>query len=318
MNIAIEHSSTPSDPAAIYVITGEDSLDLGVVRSAFRRRRTEQAWTPIADLMQQTNPNIDPNCITINAQHPKTIYMGTWNDRGVYVSRNRGDSWETKNNVAGRVRKIIVYSRSVRDVGHTVLFAATDTGVYRSANSAHDWVQVLPGDVWSLVEVTDATGTPHFYAGVFQSGVWYADSDPTDPTQWTNLNEQGIGLPRHQFAVDDATPENFNAVLVDCCPVNPLCAYVWMTAPSGPYRRYYGPYSNQAVTVGLYSCSSPLENTWAFLGVPSWGSPTATPIGPGQYFTNFVFALAPNSPGNGTSTDLPFSEFRRQMGAMER
>src|SRR5262249_26091816 len=156
----------------------------------------------------------------------------------------------------------------------TVLYAATDTGVYRSGDDGANWTLVLPGDVRSFSFRIAAGGTLHTYAGVYQSGVWYADTEPLAPNVWTNLNGAGIGLPA--YVPPSATiPESFHAMLVDCCPANPARAYAWFVRPTGASDDV------PAETVGLYTTAAP-RTAWTLVNAKpatlSQGS--STPLNP--------------------------------------
>ena len=270
----------PNDPATVYVVVRPSSGG----SSAFRMR-TEggiegASWMPIADSLQQSDPTVDPSCIAVNPDpaHSNIIYMGTMSNNGVYVSTTRGNTWGVRNAIPGGVRKIIVDPNTASTPATTVLYAATKNGVYRSPDGGVNWTQVLAGNVWSLVANIPPTGTPHFYAGVGQTGVFHTTS-PTAPANWTNLNAQGIGLP----AYDPAT-QNFDAILVDFCPANPDRVYVWLAKPN--------------TTVDLYTTSSPLT-AWTSVAMTS-------PPSPAYGYYCFEFAVAPNSPGNGTNDILFF------------
>lgn len=276
-----------ADPDTIYVVERPSSGG----STAFRTRTGGVFWTPITDSLQQSDANIDPNCIVINPVHPNIIYLGTWNNRGVFVSDNRGDTWGTRNAINGKVRKLIVDPRTAATPATTVLYAATDDGVYCSPDGGASWTKVVDGNVRSLVAHMPTTGTAHFYAGIWKSGVFHA----TDPTgTWTNLNDAGIGLPAHTAATTTEPDGNFNAILIDYCRRNPDRLYVWMTkkscnASGGGCRQ---------VTAALYTTSAPLTS-WSQVSMT--GAP-----GPSYGFYNFLFGVASNSPGDGSNDVLFF------------
>ncbi len=277
----------PTDPATIYVTERPSSGGT----SAFRTRDDGNSWTPIADSLQQLDPRVDPSCIAVNPDNPTTIYMGV--NQGVYVSSSRGDpgSWSARHAIPGYVRKLIVDSRTSATLATTVLYAATTAGVYRSADGGTTWNQVLPGDTWTLVAYMPSAGTAHFYAGVWQQGVFHT-TDPTTP--WTNLNTQGIGLPAHTAPTVAQPRGNFDAVFVDLCRQNPSCVYAWFTTMACSATG-----SNcQEVTMAIYTTSSP-TTAWAAVAV-------ASPPSPGQGLYAWSFAVAPNSPGDGLTDILLF------------
>jgi hypothetical protein len=296
--IAFEPGASGAEPETLYLVNSDQSGQC----AAFRRRRAETAWVSISDVLRQADSNVDPQWVAVSPHDPARIYLATWNDKGVYISTNRGEagSWGPKRSIPGRVRKLVIDPRPVTNIGKTVLYAATDGGLYRSGNDGKNWKLMLDGDIWSFCFLIGTDGSLHAYAGVYQSGVWYADTEPTKSTDWTNLNTSGIGLPAH-VPVSGSTPENFHAILVDCCSANPSRAYAWFVAPTGTA------YPTPAETVGLYTTGTP-RTAWALANpLPSMDfNGGLTPLHPMQGFDTFVFAVAPNSPGDGLADILFF------------
>lgn len=285
-NIAID----PTDKTKIYVVMQPASGGF----TAFRGDGT--LWIPIADSLQQGDPNIDPSCITVNPDNPSIIYMGTWDKEIVYVSNSRGDpgSWTAGNAIGGRVRKLIVDRRTASNPSATVLYAATDTGVYRSPDGGMQWKNVLSGDVWSLAAYIPTNGDmAQFYSGVRQQGLFHATDDPTDQAQWTNLSD-GTHLPQYSGPTTSEPHGNFDVILVDFCPQQPDRVYALMTQTScdssGKHCQY--------IIWRLYTTSS--TSPWA--PVPFSSSSPPPPTDQGTY--SLVCAVSPNSPGNGTGDIL--------------
>ena len=270
----------PNDAQTIYVAERPSSGGT----SAFRTRDEGRSWTPIVDTLQQADPAVDPSCFAVNPDNPATIYMGTWSNNGVYVSGDRGGTWGLRRVLpdGAAIRKLIVDPRTSAVPATTVLYAAAHTGVYRSPDGGTTWARVLSGDVWSLVADMPATGTARFYAGVASQGVFYT-TDPTTP--WTNLSTQGIGLPAH--AVPDPVNDprgNFEGILVDFCRRDPRRVYAWFVKPDA--------------TQFIYTCNNPTV---------AWSSVAAvSPPNPEYGYYAMMFAVAPNSPGNGTADVLFF------------
>ncbi len=277
-NIAID----PTDPGTIYVVETPGSGGA----SAFRTTDNGNSWVCITDTLEQTYPSagpLIPTSITVNPSNRATIYMGD-NSGNFYVSNDQGDSWSAGTNVGFfGLFKLIVDPRTANVPATTVILAASNSGVYCSANGGTSWTNVLPGVATCLAAYMPPSGTDQYYAGVANdqapggtpAGV-YGATNPTGP--WTNLNSQGIGLPA-------CVAGNFAEVLVDYCPLNPSRVYVWL--------------ANAGKTVGIYTTSSPLT---------SWTQITGgTPPDPGQVFYSYVFSVAPNSPGDGLNDILFFA-----------
>ncbi|TXC99501.1 hypothetical protein [Streptomyces sp. ISID311] len=270
----------PSDSSTVYVTERPTSGGT----SAFRTRDDGRSWTPIADALQQMDPNADPFCIVVNPDHPEFVYVGTYWDQAVFVSNNRGEpgSWSDAHAIGGNVRKLIVDPRTSSNPLTTVLYAATTNGVYRSPDGGVTWSQVLAGDVWTLVASLPSTGTAHFYAGVNRSGVFHS-TDPLSTGAWTNLSAAGIGLPAYTPPAPP-NPESFDIVLVDFCPRNPTRAYAW--------------HLRGGSSLALYTTGNPTAS-WTAV---SWTAPPSPAYG---YYA-MSFAVAPNSPGDGTNDILAF------------
>ena len=267
-NIAID----PTDPGTIYVA----ELPTSGGASAFRTEDNGSSWVSISDSLHQINPNIVPACFAVNPLNPLTVYMGEVGVGSVYVSNSQGDSWGTPAIIAGGASKLIVDPRTAANPATTVIYAAGNGGVSRSADGGVTWVNVLGGQVASFVACLPSSGTDHFYAGVTDSGIFHA----TDPTgSWVNLNQQGIGLPIF-------TGSNFQEILVDYCQLNPNRVYAWFANPNK--------------TAAIYTTSSALTS-WSQISA-------ASPPNPSYGFYGYLFGVAPNSPGDGATDVLFFGQ----------
>lgn len=275
----------PTDPNTIYI--AEQPSDAGF--STFRTRDNGKSWKPITDTLRETYTHLDPSCFAVNPDNPGTVYMGTFMDKGIYISNTHGDAWGTRNTINGQVRKIIVDPNTSKNLSSTVLYAATDNGVFRSPDGGLTWNQVLAGDVWSLVAYIPTTGTAHFYAGVRQQGVFHT-SDPT--LIWTNLNVAGIGLPAHTVATALDPAGNFDVVFVDYCQLDPNRVYAWFWKPTN------------CTTVGKYCTFVPFIYTTSS-STSAWTQVIATmPPTLYQAYYAWFFGVAPNSPGDGANDIL--------------
>ncbi len=290
-DLAVDPTFDPSVPGAKATIYIAEGAGLG---GAWRSNDDGATWTPIVDALRQQfqNPYIALSCIAVNPSHPEIIYVGTaggagWpGPYGTFVSTDHGNpgSWSATTSIPPNVnfRKIVVDARTAANPATTVLYAATDGGVLRSADGGQTWVAtpVVAGDAHGLAAYFDPiTGTAQVYAAVWgpagspNLGLYYA-TDPSAPANWSNLNNLGIGLPAR-------TSGSFDTVLVDLCVQNPLRAYVWFLLGG--------------TTVGLYTTVAP-PTSWTQV-------PGAAPPGWIRQDT-LAFAVAPNSPGDGASDIL--------------
>jgi hypothetical protein len=234
VRIAIE----PGNPRTIYVVIRPSSGGVGLYRSSNAGTPTED-WTSIVDPSQPNGLNgslINPSCVAINPVDPSTIYMGTWEDQSIFVSPNRGQTWGPGVGVGGRVRRLVIDPRTAGDPTHTVVYAATDQGLLRSADSGLSWTSVpeLKGlDIWSFCASMPPNGPDAYYAAAFRSGL-YTASHPTGA--WTNLNASSVGLPTYNAAAPGG--ENFNVVYADLSPLDP--SRVYLALLSDPPWRHHG------------------------------------------------------------------------------
>ena len=263
-----------TDPYNIYDIERPSSGG----ESAFRTRSGGNLWESISDGLKQNDSLVDPIWIAVNPVMPNIIYMATYYDQGFYISDNRGESWGTKKPIPRRVRIFRVDPTTAGDLANSHIIAGTEDGVYYSEDSGDTWTKVVDGRChWLVIHVPD-TGTAHYYAGIFDAGLFYT-TNPLDP--WTNLNTLDIGLPEY-IAAGTGIENNFTNLRFDICAKNPDRIYVWLA------KR------NQ--TEGIYTSDDPLV---------SWTQIAAVdPPNPGQGFYNFEFAVAPNSPGDGVNDIL--------------
>ncbi len=262
----------PLDSSTIYVVGRPQSTGATV----FRTRDDGYLWTPLVDGLQQDDPNRDPSCITINPSHPEIVYMGTFQDRGVYVSNSYGDpsSWGPKHSINGQVRQLVVNPRTADNSSTTVLYAATDNGLFVSSDGGITWPRtpILTGDIWSLTAYMPPAGTAYFYASVrgTNANVWYTN-DPMAGS-WQSLNTGAGGM----LPVPNG---NFDLALVSYSPRNPQRVYVWLA-------RYN-------MTVALYTTGSPPTN-WISVPMVNPGGHTSPYYSNGPYAA--VFAVSPSSP----------------------
>jgi hypothetical protein len=251
-----------------------------------------EQWASLVDGLQQGNPRVDPSWVAINPTTPSTIFMATYDDQSVYVSIDRGRTWGPRQYVGGRIKKLVIDPRTAGNPTGTVIYAATDAGVFRSADSGSSWINVLAGDVWSFCASMPPAGPDAYCAGVMRAGL-LSTANPL--AAWTNLNAAGIGLPAHNPGGGGAS-ENFNVVYADICPLNPSRLYLLTFRPNSPT-------DGTPVFGSLYTTSNPAA-TWSTVATVSPPQPAY-----GFYYFfgiyDFAFAVSPNSPGDG-ATDILF------------
>lgn len=294
LSLAMDASADPLHPSVLYAIGGEGPTTPVTSATVFRKAAADAAWSCPGDALLAAHPDVDPFCVATHPSFPDHAYVGTWQDQAMYIFDGAAGTWGGRLPIPGRVRTLIVDPRPVASIASSVIYAATDTGVYLSQNNGGSWTLLLGGDVWSLAAHIPASGTPRFYAGLASTGVWFADTHPTGAGSWTNLS---------------VAPAGFHTVLVDFCPNNPDCAYAWFSHDSSP-----GPNPDL-----LYVTLAPRAGWTLKNGAPA--APDATVTGGQralqayQGWANFNFAVAPDSPGDGSNDVLFFGSFKYARSA---
>ena len=126
--------------------------------------------------------------LVVDPNNPHNIYAGDLQD-GVYVSTDGGLHWQRRS--AGLPSPSTVNALAFDDSGKK-LYAATDTGLFVSANTAQSWTMVstLPADGYSSIAF-DLKATPTIFVTSQHHGLLYS-SDRAKT--WASINS---GLPAH-------------------------------------------------------------------------------------------------------------------------
>lgn len=160
----------PANPDVIYAATGEMSsnIDAYLGDGVFRSEDAGQSWEPLG----LTNVGAFSK-IYVHPSNSNYIIAGaTKNGAGLYISRDRGASWE-------RVFEGQVSDVALHPSNEQVLFiGVTGTGIYRSQDG---------GENWTLLSSTN--GLPFYNFG--RVCVQRAESDPNIMYMLTELTVQG-------------------------------------------------------------------------------------------------------------------------------
>jgi photosystem II stability/assembly factor-like uncharacterized protein len=259
-NIAVD----PNDPNTLYTVD-QDKYILPVVKGGAVGHRTDdggKSWTSITDSLQQADFTFTPTCFAVHPLNSNYVYMGT-NTGAFYVSSNKGQQWGAPVTVTnGPIGQIVVDPRNAMNPSTTTIYVGTGNGLFVSTTGGASFggSPTLAGTISSLA-FSLLLGGADCYAGVFQQGIHYS-TNPTSNASWAAAT--GNGLP----AIG-----TYDHVWLQYCPVNPQRAYC-----------YFASYS--VGTVALCTTGKGATN-WSKIN--SAGIPTSSGI----------FAVAPNSPGNG-------------------
>jgi hypothetical protein len=259
----------------------------------FRKREDSLKWDPITDSLRNSDPSIDPSCITINPADPNIIYVGTYNNGKVYrgevtigTNGSARVTWGPGRQVGTGISKIIV------DPRNSYLYAACLSGLYYTIYGIGPWRRILNGRITSVIGYFPNSdwSKSYIYAGCYRKGVYhidapYNDLDP-DPDnvsatrRWISLSTGGSMLP--PYTTSTAEPRgNFDHIFIESTPRNPNRIYVWLLKET----------ADSHVTEGLYTTAN---------ATTGWTRVVANPMlpDPFQNLTNAVFAVSPNSPGD--------------------
>jgi hypothetical protein len=130
------------------------------------------------------------------------MFAGT-ESLGVYRSSDLGATWSADSAGMGKMQ---VHDLVADAVNHAIVYAATDSGVYKSVNSGANWVRSntgLPAGTAVRALAQDLAHTGLLFAGTFGGGVFKS----TDAgAHWTPfVNQSGLTtLNVYSLAVDGA------------------------------------------------------------------------------------------------------------------
>ncbi len=176
-------------------------------------------WTPIGDDLA----NIAVNAMAIHPLDPSILYVGTGEGyfreevrgtglplrgAGIFVTRDAGASWEQLEGTTGEdfqwVNDLVI-SRHNTDR----LYAATRTGVWRSANAGRTWRRILdPGVIGGCLDLVARTDGPTdrllASCGTLDQATVYRIADAASEQSWESvLSPPGMGRTSLAIAPSD-------------------------------------------------------------------------------------------------------------------
>ena len=135
--------------------------------------------------------------LVVDPNNPQVIYAGDAQD-GVFASTNGGMNWSQQN--TGLTLPITIFALAFDDPGKK-LYAATDTGVFVSADATTHWIHLSGLSADNYTSLAFDLNAPHvIYVASEHQGVYVSMNDGSS---WTRLNK---GLPSgtiiHSLAFD--------------------------------------------------------------------------------------------------------------------
>ena len=184
-------------------------------------------WEPIGDILA----NLAVNSLTIDPRDHNVLYAGTGEGyfreevrgtglplrgNGIFVTRDAGATWQQLPSTATPdfqwVNDLAISARDSQRI-----YAATRSGVWRSADGGQQWKNVLPttvkGGCLDLLLRTDAVDGDYVYAscGTFEQATVYRNLHAETDWPWTAvLSEPGMG--RTSLAIAPSKPSTIYAL----------------------------------------------------------------------------------------------------------
>lgn len=178
VNCIVPH---PADPQTLFVGTPAGGI--------WKTTNGGSNWTSLSDGL----PVIGVSGIAVNPAHPDSIYILTGDGDGAYtystgvlLSTNGGDTWQS----TGLQWDVSVYKRGYKLLMHpansNILFAVTNTGIYKTTDGGVSWSVKKSG---SFTDLTFNTDNPSILYAV-TANTFYISSDAGE--SW---NASATGLP---------------------------------------------------------------------------------------------------------------------------
>jgi hypothetical protein len=209
---------------------------------------------PIEKVIQ--DPNTPATLYAVSGSH-RQIYPSTaWGQ--VWKSTNSGTSWGT-----GPVGTVVSGS-SINDVcfqkgSSTILFAATNNGLYRSSNSGVNW-SIVSGTpaVACYCVAPDPSNANVIYAGFNNNNGIYKTSNATSSDTWSAINS----------GISTSNPNDLNAPLytIAIAPTNTSVLYAGFWGGATYYSNNAGSTWTKIVWAGTNSPVSPPSGVPGNLG----------------------------------------------------
>jgi len=212
------------DARAISFVPGQpEHLYLGTANSLIYESTDQgQNWHRLARLDSTDDLVIDH--ILVDPAQPSLLYAAAWKfdrpDGSVWVSHDAGHTWQELTGLHGQ--SIRAFAQAPSD--HSILFAGTLQGVFRSRDAGATWALISPPGSSEIHEVESLAVDPRD-PDIVYAGTWHLPWKTKDGgAHWSNIKE-GV--------IDDS---DVFSILID--PDHPKVVY--MSACSGIYKSENG------------------------------------------------------------------------------
>jgi photosystem II stability/assembly factor-like uncharacterized protein len=214
----------PHDPQVMYAAA--------VSGGVFKSVNAGKVWTDTGDAMA----NLDVSSLAFDPDDTRVIYAGTGEGyyredvrgtalvirgNGIFVSRDAGATWFQLSSTAGDDFDF-VNDLAVSPHDHLRMYAATRTGVWRSADRGDSWTNVLPttvkGGCLDLALRSDTDGDFLFAScGTFEQATVYRNRNAESAAAWESvLTDPNMG--RTSLAIAPSNPNIIYALAASNAP----------------------------------------------------------------------------------------------------
>jgi photosystem II stability/assembly factor-like uncharacterized protein len=190
-------AASPAAPGRVYAATTSSGV--------FRSDDAGLHWTAVNTGLPAVNGQVSTVLVATEPTEPAAVWVALPDQRALYRSANLGARWR----YAGRGLKGIVQDVAPHPKTAGVVFAATDRGLFRSADSGDNWSPWGLRGLWVSRVVFDRVQPRHLYAVTLSEGslhnfngtVFVSDDGGAS---WKQSSDQPAGANGFELAADPA------------------------------------------------------------------------------------------------------------------
>jgi photosystem II stability/assembly factor-like uncharacterized protein len=154
----VDLAASPAAPGWVYAVTSS---------GVFRSDDAGLHWTAADAGLPSMNGRVSAVLVATEPTQPAAVWAALPKEQALYRSTNRGDRWR----YAGQGLKGVVHDVAAHPITAGVVFAATDRGLFRSADSGGHWSPSGLRDLEVSRVVFDRVQPRHLYAVILEEGV---------------------------------------------------------------------------------------------------------------------------------------------------